>query len=150
MGRCWILLEGNITRPTETFCSTSPESFWQPASCCLPRTQRRGHKTWRGDWHYSPGALCVREDTHTDWLTDWPLCISKCPHLFVPWSLGKMLLFWAGPFHECLPMIYVITAQTEDGIRILFCRHFDLPFIFYQHESTRYQAVWSIERDVLI
>lgn len=150
MGRCWMLLEGNKTRPAETFCSTSPESFWQPAAFCLHRTQRRGQKTTWGLTLSSPRCTLWKGRTH--WLTDCPLCISKCFHLFVPWSVWekKTLLFCAGPFYEHLPMISVITEQTENSIRILFLQTFYFPFIFYQYESHRHQVVCSVERDVLI
>lgn len=121
--------------------------FYQPprasGNLLLHTEHRGGLRKQHGDWHCeAPSAL--------DWLTDWPLCISKCLHLFVPRSLWKNAFYFrAGPFHECLPMICVITEQTEDSIWILFCRHCNFPFI-YQYESPIHQVVWSVEWDVPI
>lgn len=69
---------------------------------------RGGVRERRGGWHYlALGALC---ETH--WLTDCPLCISKCLHLFAPWSVWKKkkgknplilcwALLWASPYDLC-------------------------------------------------
>lgn len=62
-----MLLEGNKTRPAETFCSTRPESFWQPASLCLHRTQREGSEDGVGaDIIWPPMNFERGEDTLTD------------------------------------------------------------------------------------
>lgn len=55
--------------PLRHFCSTSPESFWQPASVCLHWTQRRGQKTTWGLTLSRP--WCTLWDRRTYWLTDW-------------------------------------------------------------------------------
>lgn len=85
---------------------------------------RGGVRKRRGGWHYlAPGALCERGG-HTDWLTAHSAFQSASTYLCHGPLGKKMLLFCAGPFYEYLPMIYVVTEQTENGIRILFCRHF--------------------------
>lgn len=102
---------GNNTRPAETFCSTSPESFWQPASFCLHRAQRCGQRMTLS----SPP--CTVQEGKARWQTDWPLCISKCLHLFVPFSV----LFCNGSFYGCFLMIYAIMEHSKTCLRILFC-----------------------------
>lgn len=56
-------------------------------------------------WHYlTTGTLC---DRGGHWQADWPLCISKCLHLFVPWSAWKnafiwyWALLWVSPYDLC-------------------------------------------------
>lgn len=81
---------------------------------------------------------------------DWPLCISKCLHLFVQWSTWKnafilcWALLWASPYDLCDNR--GDWEQCEDSVLQTFC----LAFIFYQYESHRHQVVWSIERHVSI
>lgn len=91
---------------------------------------RGGVRERRGGWHYlAPGALCERGG-HTDWLTAHSAFQSVFTYLrHGPFEKGKKkkrkkLLFYVGPFYECLPVIYAITEQTENRIRILFCTRF--------------------------
>lgn len=91
---------------------------------------RGGVRERRGGWHYlALGALCERGG-HTDWLTAHSAFQSVSTYLrhgpFERKKRKKTLLFCVGPFYERLPMIYAITEQTENRIRILFCRHFIL------------------------
>lgn len=59
------------------------------------KEHRGGVRKRCAGWHYlATGTVCERWE---HWLTDWPLCISKCLHLFVPWSAWKnaFILYWA-------------------------------------------------------
>lgn len=69
-----------------------------------------------------PPVHCVTGED-TDRLTDHSAFQSASTYL-CHGLLGKMLLFGTGLFYECLPMICVITEETEHVIRILFCTHF--------------------------
>lgn len=113
MGRCWMLHEGNNTRPAETFCSTSPESFWQPASISLHRAQRWGQRMTLS----SPA--CTLREGRAHWQTDWPLCISKCLHLFVPF----LVFFCDGSFYGCFLMICAIMEHSRLVLEFCFVQN---------------------------
>lgn len=87
------------------------------------KEHRGGVRKRRGDWHYLATVTLCERGGHMDWLTDHSAFQSASTYL-CHGPLGKMHLFFPGPFYGCLPMISVITRQTENSIRILLCRHF--------------------------
>ena len=130
MGRCWMLLEGNKTRPAEAFRSAGA---WKLLATCLllppDRAQRRGQRPKHRPWHYlAPGALCERGG-HTDWLTDWLTAHSAfqraatylCHGLFERKKNAFTLcraLSWLSPCD--------LRDNGADWEGFLFCRHFIL------------------------
>lgn len=103
-------------------------------------------------WGLTPSSpRCTLWKGRTLWLTDWPTTLHfKVPPLICAMvGLENCFYFCAGPFHEYLSVIYVITEQAENGIRVPFCGHCYFPFI-YQYESPRHQVAWSSGGDVLI
>ncbi len=145
MGRCWMLLEGNKTRPAETFC-------YRPWKLPASAEHRGGVRKRRGGWRYrAPGALCKRGG-HTDWLTAHSAFQSASTYLcHGPFGGGKKkLLFCAEPLLWASPYDLRDNGADWEAREDSILQTFYFPFIFYQYESHRHQVVWSSERDVLV
>lgn len=125
-----MLLEGNKTRPGETFYSSSPKSSWQPASLRLWRTYRTGQRRMLCLTLSCPE--CKLWDGRTCWQSDWltalNLNVSALSHIS---TLLKNLFF-------LLLLNYLLyLAECKISSNILF-----LPSLIKSESSLQCWCPW--------